>query len=128
MDNEACKICWDNPQETSVYYDNESVACCKKCAEKFDYDDAYHKIRPLIEQLMQVANSGKQNYCQRAFADSIMREHRTLQQLFFQWIAQLIRQYSELEYGWYDARNEDTVNLCKKIMEKFKDDMYFRYI
>jgi hypothetical protein len=51
----------------------------------------------------------------KAFVEALSREHRTLQQsatsLMLAWFEHL----SKLEDGWYDLRNEASVQVAKKI-------------
>lgn len=62
----------------------------------------------------------------KEFADCLDKEHRTLQQSMMGVFAACIRKWAEMKY--YDLRNEDTVKFCKKLVEQFGDEMYFRYI
>jgi len=56
------------------------------------------------------------------------REHRTNQQMFFKRIPfALMNVYKNKQPGQYDARNEDTVNFCRRI-EDALDTTGFSYI
>ena len=64
------------------------------------------------------------------FTESIIREHRTLQQGVMRGVYQLILAWAELgEKGWYDARNEATVHFCQNIKALAeKDNVHFPFI
>jgi len=64
------------------------------------------------------------------FAESITREHRTLQQGVMRGIYQLILAWAELgEKGWFDGRNEATVHFCQNIKALAeKDNVHFPFI
>jgi hypothetical protein len=55
-----------------------------------------------------------------AFVDAVTRDHRTLQQQTFGLFMKCIERWSNT--GSFDARNEYTIKLCKKMMEAVKDD------
>jgi hypothetical protein len=55
-------------------------------------------------------------------------QHRTLQQNFFRFIVQCIRQFAvSYDRGAYDARNEESCRLSKEIISKF-DINYIPFI
>jgi hypothetical protein len=49
--------------------------------------------------------------------------HRTLQQKFMGVICRIIKEQAAKGEGEYDARNEATVQLCRKIVEKVGADL-----
>lgn len=58
-------------------------------------------------------------------AEKICNTHRTLQQNKMRLIVHMLQVWAEQEEGgWYDLRNEATVKLASKIVEKFKDDFH----
>ena len=64
------------------------------------------------------------------FIDTFINSvHRTLQQKGMGTIFELIQAYAKLGPGQFDLRNEATVQLCKRIVEKFdKYDMALPFI
>jgi hypothetical protein len=50
------------------------------------------------------------------FADTVMREHRTIQQNVFKAILKLIEHWAAMSSSHYDGRNEKTVQVCQKIV------------
>lgn len=61
------------------------------------------------------------------FVETMLKEHRTLQQSSFKAILRLIQRWAELESsGRYDGRNEFTVKTCRKLIETLeKEDVIF---
>ena len=62
----------------------------------------------------------------KEFAKEMMYEHRTLQQNCMRLFMSVIKEWSEQKS--YDARNEATILLSRKIMESVKDDNYLPFI
>ena len=60
----------------------------------------------------------------KGFVHTVTSDHRTLQQQSFGLMMQCIETWSKMEN--FDARNEYTVKMCKKMMEAVKDDWYGR--
>jgi uncharacterized protein (DUF2225 family) len=57
----------------------------------------------------------------------VYRTHRTLQQSIMRYIVALLEKYATLEPDRYDARNESTVKLAKKMVEA-TGDQYDRHL
>jgi len=57
----------------------------------------------------------------KAFTDTILCEHKTLQQSVIRLTFNLIRAMAQ--QNWVDARNEQAVQVCKHIVEKCGDEM-----
>ncbi|RPI52556.1 MAG: hypothetical protein EHM49_00310 [Deltaproteobacteria bacterium] len=81
------------------------------------------EIKELANKLSRFVNGCTQDGVV-ALADEILREHRTLQQQTFGLFLTCIRKWAALGEGWYDLRNEWTVQTCKKIVEKVEDVQY----
>lgn len=60
------------------------------------------------------------------FADEMMKQHRTLQQSTMRLFLTTIKKWAEQTN--YDPRNEDTINMCNRIVEALGDDNYLRFI
>ena len=58
------------------------------------------------------------------FINAVTNDHRTLQQQTFGLFMKCIEKWSKTKN--FDARNEYTINLCKKMMEAVKDDYFGR--
>jgi hypothetical protein len=57
-----------------------------------------------------------------AFCDEVMRDHRTLQQSTFRVFLKLCGMWKQQgEKGWYDLRNEATIEGATKIVEATKN-------
>ena len=54
-----------------------------------------------------------------------LSEHRTLQQCFIGGMFKILSLYAQAPY---DLRNEDSVRVCRKMVEAMKDDLYFRFV
>ena len=62
----------------------------------------------------------------KVFIEVIMRVHPTLQQSVVRLVFELMRAMSKQTF--VDARNEHAVEMCKRIVEQFGDDMYLPLI
>lgn len=81
--------------------------------------------KDLAEQVAYSMNS--YNFNSAEFVKQMHKEHRTLQQNFMRLIRKYIEETAKLEY--YDDRNEASVMMCRKIMEKLDpDDMMLPFI
>lgn len=56
----------------------------------------------------------------REVAKKLSNDHPTLQQNFMRFVSEFIRAESQKEYS--DARNEATVNICKKLLKLMEDE------
>lgn len=86
------------------------------------------KAEQLVYDLSDAVNGSRIDG--ETFADRITtREHRTLQQLIFGMIWRCIVKWAEHDKnGWYDARNEATVKLCRRIVDAVGEEQHFPYI
>jgi transcriptional regulator with XRE-family HTH domain len=71
-----------------------------------------------------VNGSGKDDY--KDFCQTMVSEHRTLQQLSMKLMVQMVRTWADTPY--YDARNEDTVLMCKRLVKAIDEDPHLSYI
>jgi len=62
----------------------------------------------------------------KAFINTIMRDHPTLQQSTMRLIFELIKAMAGQTYK--DARNERSVEICRQIVTQFGDEMYLPLI
>lgn len=77
----------------------------------------------MARELTKFVNRLGNNKEEKEFCDALMREHRTLQQSVFSLFSAAIQEWAKQEN--FDARNEFTVNTCKKIVSSV-DDMNYR--
>lgn len=84
--------------------------------------------KEVAEALSRCANNFGPEKGINKFVETIMRDHRTLQQTMFRFMLQTIYRWSEQhDSGMFDGRNEFTVKTCKKIVEALKDDYVFNH-
>lgn len=64
------------------------------------------------------------------FADQLCHgEHRTLQQTAMTLFVECMKVWAQAnDTGMYDARNEATVRMSARIVNEFKDQLYFPFI
>ena len=86
--------------------------------------------KTLLEKAVSYMSDYVNNYeCRpKEFAELFGREHQTLQQSFTRVCLAWLEHLAEMEEDWYDLRNEASVHLARKIVEKFKNDMYLPFI
>jgi hypothetical protein len=66
---------------------------------------------------------------QSDFVETLLTEHRTLQQSAFDVMLNCIRTWSDMyEQGDYDLRNEDTCRICNQIVNQLGDELHTRFI
>ena len=63
---------------------------------------------------------------EKAFAEAICSDHRTLQQIAMRAFCACIKRWSAEEYS--DARNQRTVEISKRIVATFDAELYFPLI
>lgn len=77
------------------------------------------KIKKGFELIFDGINSFHHDSFPKIFFESIVTEHRTLQQNF--WRAMLATMKLVAEHNRFDFRNESSVNFCKKVTEFVKE-------
>ena len=82
------------------------------------------RAREALQNLTKFVN--KLSYPKKVFAKLMMQEHRTLQQCTMSLIMATIEEWSKQEH--WDLRNEQTIKLCKKIMEAVGDEKHLPFI
>lgn len=58
------------------------------------------------------------DFDEEVFVETMMREHRTIQQNAMRVWTKLVERYAELPETHYDMRNEGTVLMCRSIRDK----------
>lgn len=76
----------------------------------------------MAKELSNFVNSLSSRRRQKEFCETLMREHRTLQQSVFGLFSAAIREWAKQEN--FDARNEFTIKTCKKIVSSVDDINY----
>ena len=95
-----------NPAEREAY----------EKAEQYEYELRNdERLQAVIKALSNYVNS--MGHAPKDFVTLFSREHRTLQQSFtgvcLAWLVHL----SQLKEGWYDGRNEASVQIAKKLLK-----------
>jgi hypothetical protein len=107
---------------TSICYDGEYHPACKLCRDLRAKDAMMQEIGPSVQKLFDHVNGHSGRASSEAFIQAFQMQHRTSQQSFFStFIVPLILHEAGLKTGWYDLRNEATVNLCKRLASACKD-------
>lgn len=80
------------------------------------------EIQELADKLSRFVNGNSQE-CIQKLADTVLRDHRTLQQQTFGFFLICIRKWAALALSEsrYDARNEWTVQVCRQIVDWVED-------
>lgn len=96
-------------------------------------DDEYPTERDLADEkwageaVQNLTNFVNKYTCpEKVFARLMMNEHRTLQQSTMRLFMATIEEWSKQEH--YDLRNEQTIKICKKIMEALGDERHLPLI
>lgn len=91
-------------------------------------DISYEEFRKIISGkdiargLSDFVNSSYSD-TEKEFVDTVLSEHRTLQQSIFRLFIQCMEGWAEMyDEGYFDDRNEVTCRLSKQIMEVIKDE------
>ena len=80
--------------------------------------------KDIADQLSRFVNRMGFSTDAKEFAECVTRDHRTLQQQTFGLFMTCIEKWSKTEN--FDARNEYTIDMCKKMMEAVKNDWFGR--
>lgn len=89
--------------------------------------EAEEEARSIANNLIDAVN--KYSFDNASFANEITTSHRTLQQSAMRAFVECIKEWADdYEAGAYDLRNEDTVRLCRDIVEQFGDRLYLRFV
>jgi hypothetical protein len=81
------------------------------------------EIQELADKLSRFINGNSQE-CIQKLADTVLRDHRTLQQQTFGFFLICIRKWAALGEHGYDLRNAWTVQVCKQIVDWVEDAQY----
>jgi hypothetical protein len=84
--------------------------------KKAGQDAAY-----ILSQMVNRMGGGPER---KDFVDAVTNDHRTLQQQTFGLFMSCIETWSKSDR--FDARNEYTIKMCKKMMESVKDEWFGR--
>ena len=87
--------------------------------ERAQKEEAQKAVRALSDFVNNMGHDPK------AFVEALSREHRTLQQSATSVMLAWFEHLSKLEEGWYDLRNEASVQVAKKIWPIVEEN-YFR--
>ena len=82
----------------------------------------YHRELDSIDMSKKIATdltdaANRMDFDPKAFADTVRREHRSIQQSVFTAVVALLDGWAQDgDSGNFDLRNEDTVKACQRIM------------
>lgn len=86
------------------------------------------KAREVVESVTNFVNTSGRSTAE-LFAETLMREHRTLQQGSFYVMSKCIEKWAEqYENGNYDLRNESTAKVCHQIWNDILKDTALPYV
>lgn len=91
--------------------------------EEYERNEREEKeAKDLAEHITRYVNTFSDNLPK--FIEAMGHEHRTLQQNFTRLCFEWLKHLASLPENWYDLRNEASVKMARKIVEKFGDEMY----
>jgi phosphoenolpyruvate-protein kinase (PTS system EI component) len=92
-------------------------------------DEAYNKGEKIAKDLSDALNSMTfDEEVVKGFVKGITTQHRTLQQSSMRAMFAVMYQFSKMcESGHFDARNKDTVEFCKRVIDDNRD-LYLPFI
>lgn len=83
----------------------------------------------MAEEMSNFVNAFGEGHYEEFAAYMSNNVHRTLQQNFMRLIIHQLKAWAEMKNnGRFDLRNEQTVELAKKIVDQFKDEMYLSHV
>jgi hypothetical protein len=85
-------------------------------------------IKNIVKTMSDFVNSFGSSSNNEGFARLMGCEHRTLQQNFTRLCTVWFEHLSKVKNRRYDLRNEASVKLAKKFVEKLKDDIYLPHV
>lgn len=90
--------------------------------------DSKQEMKEGLEHLFNALNNFSHKEKAEEFFKGLINEHRTLQQNFWRSIAKVIQLYSETKF--FDLRNEDSIEWCKKVNQFMEDNnlQHFNHI
>jgi hypothetical protein len=77
-------------------------------------------LKELGKEMMRTVNCFTTN--PKEFVDVVCNDHRTLQQEAFRLMLACIENWATVQENRYDARNESTIRLCKKMVKAIEND------
>ena len=119
MAENKCEMCFkvENPT-CEITRGAYTLQVCGACKEKYEQDQYYQRIQPLVEALCKELNGGSTRHTAQAFLDAFNHEHRYLQSSFFVLLMEFFRAYGNQDEGrFFDGRNERCRALAKKWYE-----------
>lgn len=114
-----CQVCFKAEPTTSIYR-GHTLQVCAECRDKYEQEQIYKRVQPLVEQLCKELNGGDKKRIAQAFLDAFNHEHRELQAQTFNMLTMFFRAYGNQDEGrWFDGRNEH----CRKIARKWYESL-----
>lgn len=122
-------MCYYNKRDNSIIekangvvssLNEEDAKVIKNLIEKYEkatykeYDDRHEFYRESVSDMV-----NDMGFKDDELAESMAKEHPTLQQSFFRFVKKFILKMADKTY--YDGRNEAAVKACKNMAEMLKD-------
>lgn len=113
MSKNLCQMCYTSCE---VKHGEYTLQVCPECKDKFDQEQVYQRIQPLVEKLCRELNGGDKRRVAQALCDAFNREHRYLQSEAFSALWLFFERYGKQEEGrYFDGRNQH----CRSMAEKW---------
>jgi hypothetical protein len=119
MTENKCQMCFktENP-DREVKDGDYTLQVCASCKDKYEQEQIYKRVQPLVEALCKELNGGNKEQIVKAFLAAFNREHRYLQGSFFQLLWLFFREYSQQNKAkFFDDRNAHCQGMAKKWYE-----------
>jgi len=116
-----CQMCHRAEPTCEATRGEYTLQVCSSCKDKYEQDQVYKRIQPLVEALCRELNHlGSKRQVAKAFLDAFNHEHRELQAQAFNMLTMFFREYGNQDEGrWFDGRNEH----CRKLAKKWYESM-----
>ena len=115
MPEKKCRMCRTENPTREVKSGDYTLQVCASCKDKYEQEQIYKRIQPLVEQLCAELNGGDKDQIVKAFLAAFNREHRYLQGSFFQLLWLFFREYSSQNKAkWFDDRNAHCQGMAEK--------------
>ena len=113
-----CDMCHRAEATCEVRRDSYTLQVCAVCKDKYQQEQIYQRIQPLVEALCKELNGGDKKRIVKAFLQAFNREHRYLQGSAFEMFWQFFGEYSKQPEGkYFDDRNAHCRGMAKKWYE-----------
>jgi hypothetical protein len=110
-----CEACYKAEADTEIKDGDYTIHVCRDCKEKYEQQQVYNKIQPLVEALCKELNGGDKARVAQALCDAFNHEHRYLQSEAFSALWKFFGLYgTQDEARFFDGRNQHCRTMTKK--------------